>query len=425
MEVMKNRVFALMLALTCVFAFTACSGGGNVSSSVSPKKAAAKNVKTIAELFPDPQFAMVMGWHFDSTPDYVPTYAELGQVKALRLEKQTTTDEKGSPTFTMKSLDGIEYLTGLVDLYAYYIPGLGGELDLSNLTKLEYIRVQGNAFTKVVLPRDTSALKVLSLDGNRLANIFAVENRNIGEDVIFRFYPQGGDGVYMKDPLHKDGEKSISEMFPDPMMAQQVAFFYFGKEVNYKPTPGELLIVTLLSLANRKVTSVEGLEYLAGLKTFTMWNTDDAKAFSGTLDLRGCKGLENLDVRGNKITEIYLPNHPMKSVDCRKNSMSSISSVRGYIAAEGGAGIKFDAQRNVATGGSYTYKLPNMYTPNYSSSSSYSSVYKSYNPDSYTTYEPNYYVNHYTGDLYTKQTYTWRVNPYTGSGSYYDSSWDW
>jgi hypothetical protein len=110
--------------------------------------------------------------------------------------------------------------------------------------------------------------------------------------------------------------------------------------------------------------------------------------------------------------------------------MTSLNDVTGYVPdtdSEYYSAPDFEPLPVAVNNPTYTYDLNSYsiasYTPSYSSR--YSGTYSGYSSGSSYSYTPDYYVNHYTGDLYTSKSYTWRTNPYTGSGSYYDDSWDW
>ena len=153
--------------------------------------------------------------------------------------------------------------------------------------------------------------------------------------------------------------------------------------------------------------------------------------------MRGNKNLTSIQVNMNGIEKIYLAEGAETAyLDCRTNFIKSPNDIHGFVQKEGGGGIDFEPQYAKPTAKptprqsfrGFSWSVGNSYSaPSRSYAEIYNSMYGSSSSSNskFSSYSSGYYVNHYTGEIYEKRSYTWRVNPYTGSGSYYDDSWDW
>jgi hypothetical protein len=328
-----------------------------------------------------------------------------------------------------------------------YDQRITGTIDLSANDRLEEVRISRAEIDQVLFPPRADALSYVSITGTSIRGLSLPENAPLSRlwltgnhissiydvrdymkyysdgDCVFEFYPQ--TSPYGRYPLlgtASSDSKTIAELFPDAGFARYIADC-FGTDTDARLTAESLLQVERVTIPSDDYTiySLEGIEYLPAMRDLHCLGNQ----LSGTLDLRGNKYITDCYLVGNSLSEIYFADGTdLKAAQFQLNFFQSGDDLHGLAEEDKGLGPQRSRPPDVpSSGGAYIYyNFPSV-------SSSYSSGFSSYNysvRDRTYSYEtPSYYINHYTGDLYTSQTYTWRTNPYTGSGSYYDSSWDW
>ncbi|MBR5430134.1 MAG: hypothetical protein IK116_06350, partial [Firmicutes bacterium] len=268
---------------------------------VLPAAPALADVAVISDNFPDYAFRSYVADNFDSNGD--------GWLSAdeLAIERSVYIDE----TMTVRSLEGIQYLTSLISLTYDHCENLTQQqtVDLSGLTHLNTVEMKSvgpyySDFRELDLTGCTS-LEYLLLDHNRNLNTLGIT----GCPILKTLSVKDCELSYTDSPLDLSGSPQLSFVCLNGN--------YWVKNLN---------LSGLTQLTNLQLSGC-GLDQLSlsGLTKLTL--LDVSETHLTALDLSGNQKLVNLDCHGiSGLTQLDLSHQPsLRELSCYGTGLTSLN----------------------------------------------------------------------------------------------------
>lgn len=329
--------------------------------------------ETILEItkntFPDTNFRSFASIQCDDNGD-----GHLSQTELDAVELIDATKDSGAAGLGIKTFDGIQYFTKLRQLRVNFNRIETGTLDLSknteltNLvcwgcgltsldlsknTKLRYLLCQGNMLTSLDLSANTALLKLTcygnSIKGDAMTALinslpeyttpkeFTVVDRyytnNVKHDNVITTtqvaaakakgwiaYDNNDGGDLIEYAGSEPEPVEINETnFPDANFRSHVANFY-DLNSDGKLNQAELTAVTDMTLNNKKIANLKGIEHFTALGVLRCYYNELTE-----LDLSKNTELTSLLCHSNDLTSLDLKaNTKLKTLSCYSNQLTRI-----------------------------------------------------------------------------------------------------
>ena len=262
--------------------------------------------------------------------------------------------------YQIESLSGIENFKNLYSINAYnnYITDI---TPVMGLKKLEYANFYGNNITDITCLKNRKFKLVIALgiDGN-----YIDFSNNSVQVKTYLDEMQKDIGKYGEDEYYKEGKALLASFATSQKIGKpttqnnevkmdskiKAKLISLGADLNKdgKLTPKELrdatqgryengeyieAIIESVDLSNLGLTSVEGIQYLSGLKEINLSHNK----ISDLTPLSYMMNLKKIDLSYNNITDISkLPNYAVnsvaaKTVNLSHNQIKDISCVKNWV----------------------------------------------------------------------------------------------
>ena len=289
-----KKIFGLIMILTCMFSFAACAEEDGVSID--------------EEHFPDPFFrAEVL--QYDRDRDGILSPAEAENATEIQVVHKEAV-----------SLRGIEYLTGLEELYCYN--NNLTELDVSRNPKLVHLDCSKNQLTTL----DISGCAVLTelvetTDATTRDNAY-LWRKPIGDtnssDISYTYLVLDRNVKLCFGSEWKDNVMIDEEHFPDPSFRTKV--LQYDLDGDGVLSPAEADNATKIRAIDDDIVSLRGIEYLTGLEDLYCFDNNLTE-----LDVSRNKYLHTLNCANNNLTELDVSqNSQLWFLHCGSNRLSAL-----------------------------------------------------------------------------------------------------
>ena len=340
----KKSLYFILAAIFCILLMPAAAfaeGGEAVSVAIDGTH------------FPDDGFRAFVKYYYDKDNDGILSSDEIGTVRDMTV----TGSDFNVDTTGVKSLQGLEYFTGIVQLNVYSFPNLK-TLDLTKMKSLEMVAVKWNdSLTKIDITgmenltgfdfSGNEELNEIAIDGcSKLIPAVSETNRStVGDDAVSFMGNEGavkiGGWMYVViggERYHWGGIPINNVNFPDPVFRSFLRDAYIS--VGEKPvhldnnedsclSEDEIAMYKTLNYLPEGVRSLKGIGYLSAIETLRL-NAEDLQLKA--LDLRGMKSLKqlfvgdrpelkSLDISGcSELEYLYAPKTGLTKLDLNNNT---------------------------------------------------------------------------------------------------------
>lgn len=247
---------------------------------------------------------------FSNNPELINVLADIKTLEKVTFKNNDKLQTLTVGGINLKTVNGIESLSGLTDLSYSYCPT--ETLTLENSKKLAKANISYS-----------EKLKSLDLHKNiRLTDLTITYLTACEELIIYKGQKFANEFIVGSDKLvKKEVEREIPSNIAEEIADENLKTYLLSvadADKDGKITAAEATAVTELDFSGKKVSSVLGLEWFTALKKINASNNEivefDATVFSKlvTLNVSNNK-IKALDISGTKCDKVYASNNELES----------------------------------------------------------------------------------------------------------------